>query len=122
MKRLIASIIILMCNEVFHNYTWLNSMVKEQWQTSGVARPSNDTTTIELPPAQLLTGRLLRNDQPIMDSLLQPTSVNQKDVSRYLKKTLEDQKAYHDRNTNGEIKELLPGTKVQMRPGTNPRE
>ena len=57
-----------------------------------------------------------------MDSLLQPASVNHKDISRYLKKTLEDQKAYHDRNTNSEMKELLPGTKVQMRPGTYPRE
>ena len=122
MKRLIVSIIILIYNEVIHNCTWLNSMVKEQWQTSGLARPSNDTTTIELPPAQLLIGRLLRNDLPIMDSLLQPASVNHKDISRYLKKTLEDQKAYHDRNTNSEMKELLPGTKVQMRPGTYPRE
>lgn len=45
MKRLIVSIIILICNEVFHNCTWLNSMLKEQWQTSGLARPSNDTET-----------------------------------------------------------------------------
>ena len=57
-----------------------------------------------------------------MDSLPQPASVNHKDISRYLKKTLEDQKAYHDRNTNSEMNELLPGTKVQMRPGTYPRE
>ena len=57
-----------------------------------------------------------------MDGLLQPASVNQKDVSKYLKKNLEDQKTYHDRNTNNEVKELQPGRKVQMLPGSYSRE
>ena len=39
---------------------------------------------IELSPAQLLMGRRLRNGLPMMDSLLQPANVNQKDVSKYL--------------------------------------
>ena len=51
---------------------------------------------IELPPAQLLMGRRLRNGLPMMDSLLQPANVNQKDVSKYLKKMKEDQKKHHD--------------------------
>ena len=67
---------------------------------------------IELSPAQLLMGRRrLRNELPMMDSLLQPASVNQKDVSRYLKKTKEDQKKYHDRHAISEMKELQLGTK-----------
>ena len=51
---------------------------------------------IELSQAQLLMGRRLRNGLPMMDSLLQPASVNQKDVSKYLKKMKEDQKKHHD--------------------------
>ena len=77
---------------------------------------------IELSPSTTPVGRLLRNDLPIMDGWLQPASVNQKDVSRYLKKTLEDQKTYHDRNTNNKMKELQPGRKVQMLPGSYSRE
>ena len=51
---------------------------------------------IELSQAQLLMGRRLRNGLQMMDSLLQPASVNQKDVSKYLKKMKEDQKKHHD--------------------------
>ena len=55
---------------------------------------------IELSPAQLLMGRRLRNGLPMMDSLLQPASVNQNDVSKYLKKMKEDQKKHHDRHAS----------------------
>ena len=41
-------------------------------------------------------GRRLRNGLLMMDSLLQPVSVNQKDVSKYLEKMKEDQKKQHD--------------------------
>ena len=77
---------------------------------------------IELSPAQLLVGRRLRNELPMMDSLLQPASVNHKDVSRYLKKTKEDQKKNHDRHASSEMKELQPGTKVRLQPWTDSRE
>ena len=58
----------------------------------------------------------------MIDSLLQPASVNQKDVSKCLKKMKEDQKKHHDRHTNSELKELQPGTKVRMQPWINSRE
>ena len=77
---------------------------------------------IELSPPQLLMGRRLRNGLPMMDSLLQPASVNQKDVSKYLKKMKEDQKKHHDRHTSSELKELQPGMKVRMHPWTDSRE
>ena len=76
----------------------------------------------ELSPAQLLMGRRLRNELPMMNSLLQPASVNQKDVSKYLKKMKEDQKKHHDRHASGEMKELQPGTKVRIQPWTDSRE
>jgi len=67
-------------------------------------------------------GRRLRNGLPMMDNLLQPASVNQKDVSKYLKKMKEDQKKHRDRHASSELKELQPGTKVRMQPWTNSRE
>ena len=61
-------------------------------------------------------GRRLRNELPMINSLLQPASVNHMDVSRYLKKTKGYQKKYHDRHASSEMKELQPGTKVRMQP------
>ena len=60
---------------------------------------------IELLPAQLLMGHRLRNELPMMDSLIQLASVNQKDVSMYLKKIKEDQKKYHVRHASSEMKD-----------------
>ena len=54
-----------------------------------------------------------------MESLLQPASANQEDVSKYLKKTKEDQQRYHDRHASKEMKELQPGTMVRMPPWTD---
>ena len=62
-------------------------------------------------------GRRLRNGLPVMDSLLQPANVNQKDVSKYLTKMKEDQKKHHDRHASSELKELQPGMKVRMQSG-----
>ena len=67
-------------------------------------------------------GRRLRNGLPMMDSLLQPASVNQKDVSKYLKKMKENQKKHHDRHASSELKELQPGPKVRMQTWTDSRE
>ena len=77
---------------------------------------------IELPLAQLLMGHLLRNGLPMMDSLLQPAGVNQKDVSKHLKRMKEKQKKHHDQHANSELKELQPGTKVRMQPCSDSRE
>ena len=77
---------------------------------------------IELSPAQLLMGRCLRNRLPMMDSLLQPASVNQNDVSKYLKKIKDDQKKHHDRHASSKLKELQPAMKVRMQPWTDSRE
>ena len=66
----------------------------------------------DLSPAQLLMGRRLRNKLPMMESLLQPASNNQQEISRYLEKTNEGQKKYHDRHASMDMKELQPGTKV----------
>lgn len=77
---------------------------------------------IELSPAQLLMGRRLRNKLPIKESLLQPASNNQKEISRYLEKTKENQKKYHDRHASKDLKELQPGTKVRMQPWTATKE
>ena len=74
---------------------------------------------IDLSPAQLLMGRRLRNKLPIMEGLLQPASNNQQEISRYLEKTKESQKKYHDRHASKDMKELQPGTKVRMQPWTN---
>lgn len=63
-----------------------------------------------------------RNRLPMMDSLLLPARVNQKDVSKYLKKMKEDQKSQHDRHANSELKELQPRTKMRKQPWTNSRE
>ena len=70
-------------------------------------------TDIELSPAQLLMGRRLRNDLPMMESLLQPANGSQESVLKYLKKSKEDQKKYHDQHASKELEELQPGTKVR---------
>ena len=67
---------------------------------------------IDLMPTQWLIGRRLRNDLPMIDSLFQPASAKQKDVSRYLKKTKKDQKKHHDRHASRKMKDLQPRTKV----------
>ena len=77
---------------------------------------------IELLPAQLLMGHRLRNELPMMDSLIQLASVNQKDISMYLKKTKEDQKKYHVRHASSEMKDLQPKMKVRMQPWTDSRK
>ena len=90
--------------------------VKNLWQKNNekhLALLDYRTTPLpgtELFPAQLLMGRRLRNELPMMESLLQPASASQEDVSKYLKKTKEDQKKYHDRHASKEMKELQPGT------------
>ena len=71
---------------------------------------------IKLSPAQLLMGRRLRNRLPMMDSLLQPASVNQKDVPKYLKKMKEDQKKHHDRHASSYSRER----KNECSPGPTP--
>ena len=73
---------------------------------------------IDLSPAQLLMGRRLRNKLPMMEGLLQPASNNQQEISRYLDKTKESQKKYHDRHASKDMEELQPGTKVRMQPWT----
>ena len=77
---------------------------------------------IELSPAQLLMGRRLRHELPAMESLLQPASNNQKEVSKYLRKTKEEQKKYHDRHASENMKELELETKVRMQPWTDSNE
>ena len=74
---------------------------------------------IDLSPAQLLMGRRLRNKLPMMESLLQPASNNQQEISRYLENTKESQRKYHVLHASREMKELQPGTKVCMQPWTN---
>ena len=64
-------------------------------------------------------GRRLRNKLPMMEGLLQPVSNNQQEISRYLERTKESQKKYHDRHASKDMKELQPGTKVRMQPWTN---
>ena len=54
-----------------------------------------------------------------MESLLQPKSNNQQEISRYLDKTKESQKKYHDHHANKGMKEIQSGTKVCMQPWTN---
>ena len=77
---------------------------------------------IEMSPAQLLMGRRLRNKLPMKESLLHPASNDQYKVSRYLEKTKEIQKKYHDRHASKDLKELQPGTKVRMQPWTAAKE
>jgi len=77
---------------------------------------------IELSPAQLLMGHRLRNKLPMMECLLQPASNNQQEVSRYLEKTKETQKKYHDSHASKDMKKLQPGTKVQLQPWTDSKE
>ena len=67
-------------------------------------------------------GRRLRNKLPMKECLLQPASNNQKEISKYLEKTKENQKKYHDRHASKDLKELQPGTKVRMQPWTAAKE
>ncbi|CAB4027174.1 Transposon Ty3-G Gag-Pol poly [Paramuricea clavata] len=80
---------------------------------------------IELSPAQLLMGCPLRNDLPVMESLLQPANNSPQRISKYLMKTKvikEDQKKYHDKHASKELKELQPGAKVRLEPWTYSKE
>ena len=77
---------------------------------------------IELSPAQLLMGRRLRNDLPVMESLLQPANNSPQRISKYLMKTKEEQKKYHDKHASKELKELQPGAKVRLEPWTYSKE
>ena len=102
--------------------------VKSLWRKNNnkyLALPDYRTTPlpdIGLSPAQLFMGRRLRNVLPVTEGLLQPASNNQQEISKYLKKTKEVQKKYHDRHASKSMKELLPGTKVRMQPWTNSKE
>ena len=69
--------------------------------------------------AQLLIGRRLKNELPMMESLLTPTSNNQDEISKHLKKTKEDQKKYHDHRASRSLKEVKQGAKVRMQPDTD---
>lgn len=91
-------------------------MAKEQWQTLPDYRrkplPDTNSTVASAAPDESSTGKRSTDyGQLASTSYCQP-----KDVSRYLKKTKENQKMYLDRNTSSKIKELQPGTKVQMQP------
>ena len=59
---------------------------------------------------------------PMMECLLQPASNNQQDVFRYLEKTKDPRKKYHDRHARKDMKELQPGTKVRLQPWTDSKE
>ena len=59
---------------------------------------------------------------PIMECLLQSARNNQQEVSRYLGKTKETQKKYHDLHASKDTKNLQPGTKVRLQPWTDSRE
>jgi hypothetical protein len=67
-------------------------------------------------------GRRLRNDLPVMESLLQPANNSPQRISKYLMKTKEDQKKYHDKHASKELKELQPGAKVLLEPWTYSKE
>ena len=77
---------------------------------------------IELSPAQLLMGRRLRNDLPVMEALLQPANNSPQHISKYLIKTKEDQKKHYDKHASKELKKLQPGDKVRLEPWTDSRE
>ncbi|CAB4042527.1 Hypothetical predicted protein [Paramuricea clavata] len=70
---------------------------------------------IKLSPAQLLMGRRLRNDLPVMESSLQPANKSSQRISKYLMNTKEDKKKYHDKHTSKEVNELQPGAKVRLK-------
>ena len=55
----------------------------------------------------------------MMERLLTPTSTNQDEISKHLKKTKEDQKKYHDRHASKSMKERRQCTNVRMQPDTN---
>ena len=98
-------------------------MVEEQWQTSGLAKLLDDTRTRQSTVASTTTdGTSTEKPVIMMDSLIQLASVNQKDVSMYLKTTKEDQKKYHDWHASSEMKDLQPRTKVRMQPWTDSRK
>lgn len=67
-------------------------------------------------------GRRLRNELPMMESLLQPNNNNQQRISKYLMKTKEEQKKYHDQHASQELEEPQPGTKVRLEPWTNSKQ
>lgn len=98
-------------------------MAKEQGgQKSGLAWLSDNTTTRHWTAANTMAhGTSPEKWFTMIDSLFQPTSVKQKDVSRYLKKTKKDQKKHHDRHASSKMKELQPRTKVWMQPWTDSR-
>lgn len=55
----------------------------------------------------------------MMESLLTPTSNNQDEISKHLKKTKEDKKKYDDRHASKSMQELKQGTNVRMQPETD---
>ena len=97
-------------------------MVEEQWQTSGLAKLLDDTPTRQWTVASTTTDGTSTEKRVVMDSLIRLASVNQKDVSMYLKKTKEDQKKYHVQHASSEMKDLQPRTKVRMQPWTDSRK
>ena len=74
---------------------------------------------IGLSPAQLLMGRRLKNELPMMESLLTPTNNNQNEISKHLKKTKEQKKKNDDRYASKSMQELEQGTNVRMQPETD---
>ena len=72
-----------------------------------------------LSPAQLLMGRRLKNELPMMESLLTPTSNNQNEISKHLMKTKEQKKRNDDRYASKSMQELKQGTNVRMQPETD---
>ena len=102
--------------------------IKNLWRKGNdkyLALLHNRTTplpTIELSPAQLVMGCRLRNDQPVMESLLQPANNSPQCISKYLMKTKEEKKKYHDKNASKKLKELQPGAKVRLEPWTYSKE
>ena len=96
-------------------------MAKGWWQVPSPAGLSNNPILpdIGLSPAQLLMGRRLTNELPMMENLLTPTSNHQDEISKHLKETKEDQKRYHDRHASKRMKELKQCTKVRMQPDTD---
>jgi hypothetical protein len=67
-------------------------------------------------------GRRLRNDLPVMESLLQPANNSPQRISKYLMKTKEEKKKYHDKHASKKLKELQPGAKVRLEPWSYSKE
>ena len=55
----------------------------------------------------------------MMESLLTPTSNNQNEISKHLKKTKEQKKKNDDRYASKSMQELKQGTNVRMQPETD---